>query len=308
MHTRSDLSRRAFLALSGGVVLAAALPAAGAGSIGRPRKLRAPAATVGKAAAAAGGDEPEISPLVLSSDLYASPGPQRFVFAVAVGPRYASTKRASIGFVPPGTTGDVGVAFTEARLYKQGLPKGRGVYVTDATFDTPGIWGGVLDTRGELIQFAIDVKAQPEAPLVGAAAPRAASPTKADPLGVKPICTRKPPCPLHTVSLADVIGAGTPVAAMFATPALCASQYCGPVLDELLDVRDRYADAITFVHIEIYTSNRGATRAPTVAAWNLPSEPWLFTIDGAGTIVGRLDGAFGQGEIVQSLDALAGRS
>ena len=124
--------------------------------------------------------------------------------------------------MPPATTGEVDVTFSEARLYKQGLPKGRGIYVTDATFDRPGIWGGVLDTRGELIQFAIDVKAQPEAPLVGAAAPRAASPTEADSLGVKPICTRKPPCPLHTVSLADVIGAGTPVAAMFATPALCA--------------------------------------------------------------------------------------
>ena len=44
------------------------------------------------------------------------------------------------------------------------------------------------------------------------------------------------PALLALVSLAEVIGAGTPVAAMFATPALCASQYCGPVLDELLDV------------------------------------------------------------------------
>ena len=84
---------------------------------------------------------------------------------------------------------------------------------------------------------------QPKAPVVGAAAPRAPSPTldrharrEAD------LHAASPRCPLHDVSLADVIGTGTPVAAMFATPALCQSQYCGPVLDELLDLRAPYAD------------------------------------------------------------------
>jgi hypothetical protein len=122
---------------------------------------------------------------------------------------------------------------------------------------------------------------------------------------VKPICTRTPKCPLHDVSLATVIGAGTPVAVMFATPALCQSQYCGPVLDELLDIRAPFADAVTFVHVEIYRSNRGADVAPTVAAWGLPSEPWFYTIDPAGTIVGRLDGAFGGDEMRSQLEALA---
>ena len=92
---------------------------------------------------------------------------------------------------------------------------------------------------------------------------------------------------------------------MFATPALCASMYCGPVLDELLDVREPFGDAMAFVHVEIYESNRGAVRAPTVAAWKLPSEPWLYTVDGAGTIVGRLDGAFGRDEIEAQLEELA---
>ena len=51
-------------------------------------------------------------------------------------------------------------------------------------------------------------------------------------------------CPLHDVSLADVIGKGKPVAVMFATPALCQSQYCGPVLDELLDIMAPYHDKV----------------------------------------------------------------
>jgi hypothetical protein len=113
-----------------------------------------------------------------------------------------------------------------------------------------------------------------------------------------------PACSLHTVSLADAIGKGRPVAVLFATPALCQTRYCGPVLDELLKLRKRYQDQITFVHVEIYRDNRGADLAPTVQAWNIPFEPWLFTVDGAGTIRGRLDSAFGRDEISPLLDAL----
>jgi putative SOS response-associated peptidase YedK len=78
---------------------------------------------------------------------------------------------------------------------------------------------------------------------------------------------------LHDVSLADVIGTGRPVAALFATPALCQSQYCGPVLDEMLKIMDPFKDRITFVHTEIYQSLTGTALVPTVSAWGLKSEP-----------------------------------
>ena len=279
------LSRRKFLAAGGGVLLAAAAAAA------RPEPAAAAAATRSKA----------LSALVLSTDLYPSPNPQRFVFAIAKGPKYASGPPARVAFVPPG--GKEGTVLGTT-LYKQGLPKGRGIYVADATFTEPGVWRAVALTQGKQVGFAVQVKPAPEAPIVGAAAPRAASATVTNALGVKPICTRRPECPLHTVSLADLIGTGKPVAVLFATPALCQSQYCGPVLDELLTAMTPYQDRVTFVHVEIYTSNRGATLAPTVQAWGLPGEPFLYTIDGFGTIKGRLDGALGKQEIVQALDAL----
>ncbi len=242
--------------------------------------------------------------LVLSSDLYASPTPQRFVFAMAKGAEQSSFGRVRVGFIPPDVTGETDVDLQTARLYRAGLPKGRGVYVTGAVLDEPGVWSAVVRTHGEDVPFAIDVKAAAEAPVIGAPAPRVASPTKSDRLGMRPICTRHPACPLHTQSLAEVIGSGTPVAVMFSTPARCESQYCGPVLEELLDLRGQY-EGITFVHADIYLNNETVDLSPTVEAWGLPSEPWLYTIDGAGTIVGRIDGAFGREEIAAQLEALS---
>ena len=279
----TELSRRAFLAASGGVIAAAALPNI----------------------AFAHEDEPKgpWGALVLSSDLYASPDPQRFVFAMAKGERRSSNGRMRVGFAPPEAEGETTVELAPARLYRNGLPKGRGVFVVESVFDEAGVWNAVARTHGENVPFAVQVKPAAEAPLVGTPAPRAASPTTDDRLGMRPICTQRPRCPLHDVSLADVIGAGSPVAVMFATPARCASEYCGPVLDEMLEVRNQY-DGVTFVHADIYLNNRTTDLSPTVEAWGLPSEPWFYTIDGAGTIAGRLDGAFGREEIADLLDAV----
>jgi hypothetical protein len=278
-----EMSRRAFLAGTGSLLAATALT--------RPSSAWARTSTARK----------PLSPLVLSSDLYASSEPQRLAFAIAKGARYDSGAPARVAIAPPGS--NEGPVY-RTTLHRAGLPKGRGVYVAEVVLDQPGAWNALALTQGRRVPFALEVKPRPEAPVAGAPAPRAASPTRADTLGVKPICTRKPQCPLHDVSLAAVIGAGTPIAVMFATPALCQSQYCGPVLDELLDIRAPFADTVTFVHVEIYKSNRGADVAPTVAAWGLPSEPWFYTIDPTGTIVGRLDGAFGGDEMRSQLEAL----
>ncbi|MFO7590064.1 MAG: hypothetical protein R6X23_04095 [Acidimicrobiia bacterium] len=275
------LSRRAFLAGTGGLIAAAAI----ARPIGAIPAKRAP-----------------LSPLVLSSDLHASPDPQRLAFAIARGPNFASTAPAQVALTPPGSGERV---VLDTTLHRAGLPKGRGVYVAEPVLDVPGVWNAIALTRGRKVTFAIQVKETPEAPAIGAAAPLVASPTKADPLGVKPICTRVPkPCPLHATSLADLAGSGRPIAVLFATPALCQSAYCGPVLEELLELEADYDGRIDFVHVEIYRSNTGADVSPTVEAWGLPSEPWLYTVDASGTITGRLDGAFGGDEVATMLDAL----
>ena len=101
--------------------------------------------------------------------------------------------------------------------------------------------------------------------LSGASAPTDASPTPTNTLGVDPICTRDPMCPLHTASLDTVIGKGKPVAVLFATPARCQSQYCGPVLDSLLPLVGDYQDRVDIVHVDIYKGRRtrGEERPPT---------------------------------------------
>ena len=279
------LSRRTFLAATGGVLAAAA--AYGRGS-----------------PAGASSASNKLSALLLASDLYASPDPQRIVFALAEGPKYASGPPAKLAY---GQSPKLGTT-VDTVLHSRGLPKRRGIYTADVTLPQAGPWLGVVQVKmngkRQNASLAFQVQDQPKAPVPGTPAPRVASPTAANPLGVDPICTRNPPCPLHEVSLDTVIGAGKPVAVMLATPALCQSRYCGPVLDDLLTLTDQYKDRITFVHAEIYTNLTGNETTPTVQAWGIQTEPWLFGVDASGTVVSRIDGAFGHDEQQQLLQQL----
>ena len=236
-------SRRAFLAAAGGVTLA--------GVAGLPRLAGATAPEASTA----------LSALLVSNDLYATSAPQRVAFVIYRGPNPATGAAARLALAPPGSSQGL---IVPAQQRTAGLPKGRGVYVIDAVLDQAGTYNGEVLIRGQRLPLALEVKAAADAPTIGSMASRSPSPTARQTLGVNPICTRQPPCPLHAVSLSEVIGTGRPVAVMFATPALCQTRYCGPVLDELLVARKPFEDRVTFVHVEIYTSNTGNTQTPTV--------------------------------------------
>ena len=58
------------------------------------------------------------------------------------------------------------------------------------------------------------------------------------------------------------------------------------------------------MHVEIYTNLSGNETTPTVQAWGIQTEPWLFGVDATGNVVERIDGAFGHDEQQQLLRKL----
>ena len=110
---------------------------------------------------------------------------------------------------------------------------------------------------------------------------------------VPSIETRLPPDDMHDVAFADVIGR-KPVALLFATPALCASRVCGPVVDIALQLKSTYGDRVQFIHQEVFVDNEpGKGLRPALRAFALETEPWLFVFDRRGRVVARLEGSFG---------------
>jgi hypothetical protein len=175
-----------------------------------------------------------------------------------------------------------------------------GVYASQVPFDRPGAWSvlTVTDVDGKMIGSPLSVPvirpAKDAVPRVGERPPAVETDTVASAKGdVASIDTRVPPTDMHRRSFADVVGK-KPVALLFATPQLCQSRVCGPVVDVAAQLKAKYGDRIEFIHQEVYEDNEvdKGLREP-LERFNLPSEPWLFVVNRDGRITARLEGSFG---------------
>jgi hypothetical protein len=140
---------------------------------------------------------------------------------------------------------------------------------------------------------------------VGSKARSVRTPVATTAAGRKKICTREPvACPLHAVSLDDALRAGRPTVINFATPLLCSSRMCGPVVDEQMVVADKLGRRASFIHLEIYPGRDTAKPAPALTAYGFTTEPWLLVVDGDGVIRARFEGPVTAAQIEAALRPL----
>lgn len=187
------------------------------------------------------------------------------------------------------------------------------VYVTDIPLDKPGPWAfAALFKNGSSYTYSLMPTPNPvgqfTAPAVGARAPVVHTPTAGEVSDISQIDTRVPPDDMHNDDLANVLGK-KPVVLLFATPALCQSRVCGPVVDVAEQVKQEFGDRVAFIHQEIYNNNQiNEGPRPQMQAFGLTTEPWLFVIDKSGRISTEIEGAFSVDELKAAVQKVAGQS
>jgi hypothetical protein len=259
-------------------------------------------------------------PLMAKSVSVLHPGRNRFAFALFDRARRQIADTPAALYVAPEGGGQVeGPYLAEYRSLEVSRDRrsetvagdddaAKSIYVADVPFRHEGEYEvlGVtqLDQRvvgGNPVRVRV---ARPAAkpPPVGGRVPRVHTPTVDDVGHVSEIDTREPPSSMHDHDLADVL-ARRPVMLLFATPRLCRSRICGPVVDVMEEVKARHPDAAAFIHMEVWNGNdRENGQRPQVRAFGIPSEPWLFAIDRSGRVAARIEGAF---SVEEAEDALA---
>lgn len=285
MAARDQLSRRAFLGATAGLALTAAC---GGGS-------REAATTTTTA----------VPPLnvVLGSFQTLSGAEQRVAFGVLNGQRPVEDgTEVEFAFGPAGESPG---EFVSAARRDDGI-EARPLYVVHHTFDQPGTYTAtarVGDRTAEAAVQAID-PATSTMPVPGQPLPRVATPTVDDARGVDPICTQVPACPWHDITLEAALDEGRPVVLLVATPALCQSAVCGPVLDILLSHKEEFESSVRFIHAEVFTDASGSTTTPVVQALQLQNEPFLFMAGADGLVKERFDGPYDRDEAQSALTRL----
>jgi hypothetical protein len=183
------------------------------------------------------------------------------------------------------------------------------IYAARIPFRRAGTYSILVVTKqgDQLLGAPAEVAVQRDSsiPAVGERPPAVTTDTVASAAGdLAAVDTRRPFArDLHETSFKSVLGR-KPVALLFATPQLCQSQVCGPVVDIALQMKQTYGDRMTFIHQEVYRDNEVSKGLrPSLRAFGLRTEPWLFTVDRSGRIAARLEGSFGLKEFEDAIKA-----
>ena len=146
-------------------------------------------------------------------------------------------------------------------------------------------------------------------PRVGDRAPASDTPTLRSVGGdATKLTTRVPPdVTLLEHSVAESLADGVPFVVSFATPKLCKSRTCGPVVDVVEEVAQRSDESgVRFVHVEVYEGNdpaKGYNR--WMQEWGLTTEPWTFVVGADGRIRDRFEGPVSVRELEAAVEKVA---
>jgi hypothetical protein len=208
--------------------------------------------------------------------------------------------------------GDQGTLVGEeaARFYGENLGP-RGTFIAYPNFDTAGPWGLelVVQRPGQdpmTLRTSVEVKERANAPKIGDAAPKSETPTGDEVSDLTTITSDPDPDPrLYELSVAEAVTSGKPSLIMFATPGYCSTAVCGPSIEVLGRLKDKFGEQVNAVHVEVYQLpyDQGKT-VPAMQEWGLQSEPWLFLVAKDGTIAGRYEGGITYQELEPAVATL----
>jgi hypothetical protein len=215
-------------------------------------------------------------------------------------------------------------AVTADAVYMTTIPQLPGLYRAMVNLPSAGQWGleAVLDpgtADAKTGRFIFDVAPTTTTPAIGAAVKPEDTPTATDAAGIAAISTDTDPEPdFYTTSISQALAAHEPFVLVFATPLFCRSATCGPTLNVVKSVAADYKDRLTFIHVEPYQltmidghlqpvldQSNNPIPIQAVNDWGLPSEPYIFVVDGSGKVSAKFEGIAAPDELSAAFDAVA---
>ena len=240
-------------------------------------------------------------------------GPNRFAFGILKDSNPLRIPEAAVRFVflevnPP----ELRIQST-ARFVR--WPVGNaGVYTVDVEFEQAGRWGVIVDLVTNenskiTAQVGFIVKQESASPGVGKRAIPSSNKTVGDIVDLSEITTSNAPDPeLYFMTIEDAVSNGRPTLLAFATPGYCQTATCGPQIEVVSTLKNRYKDRANFIHIEVYDNpseiqgdlSRGRL-SPILLEWGLISEPFTFVIDKDGRVASKFEGFATESELEMAL-------
>ena len=262
---------------------------------------------------------PDVSVIVVTTDY--GVGSNRVVFGLVARdgtPVRTSEVQVRALLLPSGQAAGE-VRDTATAKFRQWPVGEQGVFTTTLEFNTAGIWEIEADTTnsaGKAVTARGAIQVQPESatPSIGHPAPASITHTVDEVDDLANITSSPLPDPdLYRLSVHEALDAGKPLVVVFATPAFCITATCGPQVEVISQLKERFSERANFIHVEVYEKphlinevgpTEGMVKA--VSEWNLPTEPWTFIVDQDGLVRAKFEAFTTLEELEMVLEGVLG--
>jgi hypothetical protein len=191
-------------------------------------------------------------------------------------------------------------------------------FVASIDIPAPGAWRLLVSAGGATGDIAIQALDQGASARIGGPAPDIDTPTLDDVGGVVRAVTTQPnpDLRLSQTSTADARAMGKPYVIVIDSARFKVSPACGRALTMIRYLLDRWADQVVFIHLEpfeytIVTEEpvlSGSLTDPPMnryslafglgdATWPGTEMPWIFVVDGNGTVRAKYKGIVGSADV-----------
>jgi hypothetical protein len=222
------------------------------------------------------------------------------------------------------TTSKTQPASTQQTTYLPTVEGRPGLYRAQVDLTKAGEWGVEAistehDGSKRTGRFVFSVREEGTTPAIGAPAIASDTPTASTPEEIAQIATDDDPDPdFYKTSVADAIAAQEPFALVFATPAFCTSETCGPTLDLVKSAATPFKGRMDFINVEPYEleseggslhpvldENNLPVSVPATNEWGLPTEPYIFVVGSDGLVKAKFEGIASQEELEAAFEEVA---
>ena len=244
---------------------------------------------------------PEYAAVVITSDM--ALGRERLAFGVLTrdgGPLRAETATVRTYYLPDNS--DEREARQTLTAEFLAWPTVAGVFVAYPEFDVAGSWEleaelTTPDGTDVAAKSAFPVKETSATPAIGDPAPASVTPKASDVEDLSHITTAEEPDPgLYALSIHEAVAEAKPFVVLFATPAYCVSFTCGPQVQELSGLREKFDGRANFIHVEVFKDPHlieggrpTGGLVDSVEEWGLPTEPWTFVVADDGIVQAKFE-------------------
>lgn len=244
------------------------------------------------------------------------PGPQRVSIVVESAEGLVEFPALALSYWAEGEDAPPSEALATFTRFPDGV---RGFHLAQLDFSQPGRW--VVSVRVPTVDgfadlpLSVEVRAETLAPTVGAQAPASINRTLRDVEGAEQLSTgAEPDAALYELTVAEALERGEPLVIVFASPGFCTNAFCGPQVEVLSQLRERYPDSAAYIHVDLYENplevRRGEppVETPLLKEWGLETDEWTFIVDAEGRVAARFEAFAPLEEVEAALTEVLARS